>query len=129
MTANFDKLHPTLVDAHKRIVDIFTTLGFDAVAVEAVRTFDQQAALYAEGRTMPGPIVTNAPAGQGPHEVKADGWGHAIDYGFWDHAHPERGLWHVAHPWPLLGALARQLGLKWGGDFHSFKGDLGHVEL
>lgn len=44
-----------------------------------LRTFPQQAALYALGRTAPGKIVTDAEAGESPHN-----YGCASDWTLWD---------------------------------------------
>ena len=44
-----------------------------------LRTFAEQDKLYAQGRTTPGPIVTNAQSGQSPHE-----YGCATDWAFFD---------------------------------------------
>lgn len=48
--------------------------------VEGHRTAARQAILYAQGRTTPGEIVTNLPAGRSKHEY---GPSKAIDIGFW----------------------------------------------
>jgi peptidoglycan L-alanyl-D-glutamate endopeptidase CwlK len=42
--------------------------------IQGYRTHAEQDALYAQGRTTPGPIVTRAKGGQSPHN-----WGLAID--------------------------------------------------
>lgn len=132
-------LHPTLIDAHNKMSAAFANLGFVLVPIEGVRRRERQAELFAKGRTTPGPgvddahpmgrTVTNAPPGEGPHEIHEDGFGHALDYGFRDARRPTLGLWDREYPWRLLGEMARVLGLRWGGDFRSLPGDLGHVEL
>lgn len=132
MTTSADKLdglHPTLIDAHNKLTAAFANLGFVLVPIEGVRSAERQAELYAKGRTAPGPVVTNARPGEGPHERHEDGFGHALDYGFRDARRPALGLWDKDYPWRLLGEMARVLGLRWGGDFRSLPGDLGHVEL
>lgn len=45
----------------------------------SLRSFMQQDALYAQGRTLPGDIVTNAPAGLSAHE-----YGCASDWAYFD---------------------------------------------
>ncbi len=41
--------------------------GYKWIVVGARRTMQQQSLLYAQGRTMPGDIVTHAKAGMSPH--------------------------------------------------------------
>ncbi|HAT80149.1 MAG TPA: peptidase M15 [Flavobacterium sp.] len=72
--------------------------------VSGYRTFAQQASLYAQGRTMPGTIVTNAPAGYSWHN-----YGRAFDI------YPK----NVAN-WNALGKLGVSYGLEWGGNWTSF---------
>lgn len=70
-----------------------------------LRTMAAQAALYAQGRTMPGPIVTHAKPGDSAHN-----WGLAIDVALqtptglsWDYARPEwQSLWAAVRAAPIL---------------------------
>ena len=120
-------VHPDLQTAMVRILEAMTLLGHPMFVVEGVRSLERQRELYAKGRTAPGKVVTHVD-GSDPtkarHSPQADGYGHAVDLAFQGEA-----PWAVSHPWPLLGAMARALGLRWGGDFKSLKGDLGHVEV
>lgn len=126
-----DRYHgvePTLVAKCQRITDAMACLLFAVVPVQGVRTADYQHALYEQGRTKPGPIVTNADGFTklSNHQAKPDGFGHAVDFAFVDqNGDPSfDGHW----PWALLGAMAEAQGLVWGGRFSS-PVDLGHVEL
>ena len=81
------------------------------------RSYKEQDALYAKGRTAPGAIVTNAKGGYSWHN-----FGLAADYAFvvngkvtWD------------GPWDRFGRIARLEGLEWGGDWKRFK-DRPHVQ-
>jgi len=120
-------VEPSLSARVGQVLDAMRVLGHPLFVVEGVRTLQRQQELYAQGRTTAGKIVTNAdgsdPA-KATHSVQADGYGHAVDLAF-------QGLspWASTHPWGLLGAMARALGLVWGGDFTAIKGDLGHLEL
>lgn len=63
-------VHPTLA-AKVRLVDAEfqrQTDGDHLEVVQGVRSYAQQAALYAQGRTTPGAIVTDSPAGHSWHE-------------------------------------------------------------
>lgn len=92
--------------------------------LETVRTLERQDYLWRLGRTLPGRIVTQATPGTSRHTPDpADGLSSACDFCFQG---PEP--FSSEHPWALLGKMAEDLGLKWGGRFTRLK-DLGHVEL
>ena len=92
---------------------------------QGVRTLQQQQALYAQGRTTKGPIVTHCDGvhSKSNHQVQADGFGHAVDCAFKD-AQP----FLESHPWATYGSNAKLLGLRWGGDFSTIV-DKPHIEL
>lgn len=119
-------MHPILVAKANQIINAMIILQCPVLVTQGLRTAEEQAALYAQGRTKPGKVVTNCDGvtTKSNHQAAADGFGHAIDFAFLT---PDLGVtWEG--PWDLLGAMARALGLKWGGDFHSFP-DRPHVEL
>lgn len=114
-----DKLRPKTKAAAKKLLalrpDIKITQGF--------RSNDIQAALYAKGRTLPGPIVTNAKPGQSPHN-----YGLAFDVCFKvGPAFPNPSTQSGKAKWAKLGADIKACGLAWGGDFKSLK-DYPHAE-
>lgn len=93
--------------------------GVDVRIISGLRTYAEQDALYAKGRTAPGPKVTNARAGFSNHN-----FGTAWDIGLFE------GKKYLTDS-PLykeIGEISRSLGLKWGGDFKSFK-DYPHYEV
>lgn len=78
--------------------------------VQGLRTIEEQNALYAKGRTTPGPKVTNARGGKSYHN-----YGLAIDYvimvgGALDWNHPLN---------KEVIAAFKSKGWKWGGEFKS----------
>ncbi len=83
------------------------------------RTYEEQAALYAKGRTAPGPKVTNAQPGHSWHN-----FGVAWDFVVFDAA--GQPLWES----PLMdrcGEIGEALGLEWGGRW-KFQ-DTPHLQL
>lgn len=112
-------LKPDLVTKVKRLISLAAADGHTLIVTQAFRSIAQQNALYAQGRTKPGKIVTNARGGQSNHNK-----GTAVDLAFvvngavtW-----EESLYRK------LGKYAQAVGLKWGGDWKRFK-DKPHVEL
>jgi peptidoglycan L-alanyl-D-glutamate endopeptidase CwlK len=120
-------VHPALVTAVEKIVFAMTYLGHQMMVTDGVRTLAQQKALFAQGRTAPGKIVTNADGinAKSNHQVKADGFGHAVDMCFVVNGIPS---WGTQHPWRLYGEMAKSQGLKWGGDWVRLT-DMPHIEL
>jgi hypothetical protein len=106
---------PKLKVAAKRLVSAMAELGNPIRITEGFRTAERQAELYAQGRTKPGKIVTNANVGQSNHER-----GIAFDIVFTKLGYDG--------PWDLVGMLGKSFGLKWGGDWKGFP-DRPHFEL
>ena len=126
-------MHPELVDRILRITNAMAVLGFPMLVTDGVRTTAQQQALYAQGRSKPGKIVTYADGvnKKSNHQAKSDGYGHAVDCCFLvdvDGDGVDDPSWSEKHPWVLYGAMARSLGLVWGGDWTTIV-DRPHVEL
>lgn len=126
-----DKLegvHPTLVLKVRRIMDALTVLGCPVLVTQGVRTTAQQLALYEQGRGKPGKVVTHADGikVRSNHQVKDDGFGHAVDFAFYDD--DGKPSWAESEPWQLLGLMAVQQGLTWGGNWKTIV-DKPHVEL
>lgn len=122
--ARLDGVHIALV---RVITDVFSEmdrLGAPMFVIEGVRTRARQAALYAQGRTLPGSIVTykDGVIHQSNHQVHRDGVGYAVDAAF---VGPEP--FAKSHLWEAYGQSLERHGVKWGGRW-SF-GDLPHAEL
>ncbi len=102
--------------------------------VQGLRTFDEQAAIYAQGRTKPGPVVSNAKPGQTYHN-----YGLALDFAImYDkdaNGSFEALSWDINYDFDKNGHSDWQEGVKafkshgwvWGGDFRSIK-DNPHLE-
>ena len=94
--------------------------GLDGRVVQGSRTLAEQAALYAQGRTTPGSIVTNARPGTSPHNSSA-----AYDLGLF-----ENGKYKGSSPlYSTAAAAAAPSGLVWGGSIPSISWDVGHYQL
>ena len=90
---------------------------------QGLRTWNEQDKLYQQGRTLPGKIVTNAPAGHSWHE-----YGLAVDLVVMidDNTIPD---WTITHPsWQRLINVGESLGMYSGSEFCSIK-DYPHFQL
>lgn len=96
------------------LLDLAHEAGLDLLIYCTYRTPEEQAALYAIGRTRPGKIVTMAKPGQSAHNHRK-----AID------AVPlllGKPQWQRDNPlWADYGLMAEKAGLEWGGHWHTFK--------
>jgi len=115
------KIHPTLADKARQLIAKAHAEGIDLVVTQGLRTIAEQNALYAQGRTAPGKIVTKAKGGSSYHNFglafdiavrNADG---SID-------------WDTAKLYSRVGQLGKSIGLEWGDDFKSIK-DTPHFQL
>lgn len=93
--------------------------GFDVKITQGYRSKAEQDKLYAQGRTTPGKIVTNAKGGQSFHN-----YGVAIDFAF---IVDGKFSWASSLPWGMLGDVGEKYGMEWGGRWKSFP-DLPHFQ-
>lgn len=130
-------VHPDLTAKIGKIIGAMNSLGFPMRVVQGVRSAEYQHALWLKGRNAAGQvvdaksIVTNCDGYslKSNHQIKADGFGHAIDCSFIDDpVTPRDETWLASMPWKVYGEAGKALGLKWGGDFTS-PVDLGHLEM
>ena len=115
------QIHPTLAARIQTLLDNLTQLGFQVEVVQGLRTFAEQDALFAQGRTRPGMIVTRARGGQSNHN-----YGLAVDLVPFNNGQPN---WQAPMgTWMTIGSEAHKLGLEWGGDWKKFV-DKPHIQL
>lgn len=87
-----------------------------------LRTFEEQAKLYAKGRTLDGPRVTNATPGRSAHN-----YGCGSDWANFAPGLRGNQPWEQAD-WKSYAQAVETCGLEWGGNFSSLT-DLDHNEL
>lgn len=93
--------------------------GIDFVVTSVYRSIEEQNAIYAQGRTTPGGIVTNAKGGQSFHN-----WKVAFDI---VPVIAGKAIWNDNALWSKLGQIGQSVGLEWGGSWANFK-DLPHFQ-
>ncbi|MCE3202505.1 M15 family metallopeptidase [Paenibacillus sonchi] len=128
--ARLGGLHPVLLAAAHVLIQRCYARGIPIVITQGLRTIAEQNALYAQGRTMKGPIVTNARGGSSFHN-----YGLAMDFALlqpdgqnisWDMSRD--GDEDKLADWQEVVQEAKKLGLEWGGDWTSFK-DYSHLQM
>ncbi len=116
------KLHPKIRCAVKNFInEVDKTMGIKLRVIQGFRTYAEQNALYAQGRTTKGKKVTNAKGGQSNHN-----FGLAIDVaeiknGNIDWNEQEKVL-------PKIAPIGKKWGFEWGGDWKSIV-DKPHFEM
>lgn len=119
--ARANLLHPKLrQEVIDTITEVEATFPTDTSVriVQGLRSAAEQDALYAKGRTTPGPIVTKAKSGSSFHEpgLAFDGVIMVAGKVMWDHP-----------LWMQVVAAFKSKGWTWGGDFKSIT-DKPHLE-
>ncbi len=122
--SKLDGVKPELAAKVQAIIAAMGELGFVMIVTDGLRTTAQQQALYAQGRTAPGAIVTQADGElhRSNHQARG-GFGYAVDCCFVVDGKPS---WNESLPWVLYGCMAETLGLTWGGGWK--RPDRPHVE-
>ena len=117
---SLDELIPQAKERVEKFLALCKEHNIDLLVTSTYRDADSQNALYAQGRTAPGKIVTNAKAGDSWHN-----WRCAVDVVPLVNGKPD---WDGSHPvWAEIGRLGKEAGLEWAGEWHSFK-ELAHFQ-
>ena len=125
----FDGLHPHVARRGESFVRLaHSCLDLEVRLTSGFRSAKEQNELYAQGRSKPGQIVTNAKAGQSYHN-----YGLAVDFVI---IHRNKADYNLnadnnrndIPDWQELGELGKALGFEWGGDWDSFP-DYPHLQM
>lgn len=108
------ELLPTVAQAAEKALAECKSLGLGVLVTCTYRTNAEQEALYAQGRSKPGPKVTNAKAGQSFHQYRV-----ALDLYPMVNGKPDFGgkspLWHK------IAAVFKKHGFEWAFEWKRFK--------
>ena len=124
--ARLQNVYPALADKVRQMATMLEQEGIEIRVVQGLRTIAEQDALYAQGRTAPGNIVTNCPGGKSYHN-----FGLAVDCVPSTQApdQPFAPDWNNSHPtWQRMVAVGTSLGLDSGATWRTFK-DYPHFQL
>lgn len=112
-------LHPQVQRYARALYFKARAHGITIRIISGLRSWAEQDALYAQGRTLPGNVVTNARGGYSNHN-----FGIAFDVGVMD-----GNLYLGESPkYKAVGTLGVELGLDWGGNWKSIV-DQPHFQL
>ena len=126
---DINDLHPVVRGKAVGLKASCLDAGIDLLIISTFRDFESQDGLYAQGRTKPGHIVTNARGGQSFHNFHVafdvlplrsgkPVWGtsgNGIDSDPTDDDKDDLELWQ------RVGAIGESLGLEWAGRWKRFR--------
>lgn len=116
------QLHPKLQQKIEELKKKCEAQGLKIGIGECLRTVSEQNALYAQGRTKPGKIVTKA---KGDTYSSMHQWGIAFDF----YRNDGLGAFNDNDGFfTNVGRLGQSIGLEWGGNWKSIK-DKPHFQL
>jgi len=113
------KLHPKIRDKAREFIVKAEQEGIILRITSGLRTWAEQDNLYAQGRTKPGAIVTNAKGGSSNHN-----YGLAFDVVPIENGNVN---WNSKN-WNKIGQIGKSVGFDWGGDWSGFV-DKPHFEM
>lgn len=115
-------LHPDILPKFHAFLRACQEQAIDVLVTCTYRSNAEQAKLYAQGRTAPGKIVTDAKPGESKHNnVSANGSpaAKAFDVVPMVNGKPD---WDATDPiWERLGEIGERCGLEWAGRWTHFK--------
>jgi peptidoglycan L-alanyl-D-glutamate endopeptidase CwlK len=106
--------------AYLHFDELMKAAGIDYLITCTYRSTQEQTNLYAQGRTMPGNIVTNAQAGQSAHNglKNAAPNAYAFDIVILRNG---KAVWNTSDPhWKIAGECGEKAGLEWAGNWQHF---------
>jgi peptidoglycan L-alanyl-D-glutamate endopeptidase CwlK len=120
---SLDDLTPDTRRVANKFIELARARGIEVQVTSTLRTCEEQNAIYAQGRTEPGPVISGASGCRSWHT-----WGRAFDVLIKDDSQPNGLVMDgMDHRYDELGDIGKQLGMRWGGDF-SWGRDAGHFE-
>jgi len=116
---NILTLQPEVRPLARALVHKAALAGIKIKIISGFRSYEEQDALYAQGRTAPGNIVTNARGGYSNHN-----FGIAFDVGVFE----GNKYLDDSPKYKAAGVLGMDLGLEWGGSWKTIV-DQPHFQL
>lgn len=116
---DIDDLLPVVAAKARAFVAGCAAQGIDVLITSTVRDNESQAALYAQGRTVAGHVVTNAKPGQSWHN-----YGCAFDF---VPIVAGKAQWADTRAFERCGVIAEACGLEWAGRWTRFQ-ELAHCQ-
>ena len=115
-----EDLHPKVKTLAEQFISACDKAGIDVLIYSTYRDADSQNALYAQGRTTKGNIVTNAKGGQSLHN-----WRVAFDFVPIVNG---KAQWNDKAAYAKCGVIGESLGLQWAGRWTGKMKETAHMQ-
>ncbi|EOH1867768.1 M15 family metallopeptidase [Listeria monocytogenes] len=120
---NVSGMNKSVADKTRNVIKKMAKKGIYLCVAQGYRSSAEQNTLYAQGRTKPGAVVTNAKGGQSNHN-----YGVTVDLCLYT-SDGKNVIWEsTTSRWKTVVSAMKAEGFEWGGDWKSFK-DYPHFEL
>jgi len=114
-----EDLLPPVAFKCNNLIQYLASEGIDIIITSTYRDFESQNALYAQGRTTKGSVVTNAKGGDSFHNYRMAFDVVPIVNG--------KAIWNDSNLWKRIGIAGKLNGLEWAGDWVKFK-EMAHMQ-
>jgi len=121
MSRKLEDLIPILAIKATELIKKAREQEIDVLITSTWRSFAEQQALYDQGRTQPGRVVTWAKPGQSYHN-----YGLAFDFVPVVEGTPD---WETEKTFVTIGQIAEDMRMQWGGRWPGVKRDLPHIQM
>lgn len=119
---DLNELLPVVKDAAVRALAKVKAAGIEVLVTCTYRTAAEQKALYEQGRTKPGKIVTKAKPGQSFHEYRV-----ALDLYPVINGKPDFAGSHT-ETWKKVASFFKEEGFEWAYEWKTFK-EMPHFQM
>lgn len=117
---NITDLNPKVANLAREFIDTCATQNIQILITSTFRDIESQQALYAQGRTRPGNIVTHAKGGQSWHNYRC-----AFDFVPIVNG---KAQWEDTATFEHCGKIAESLGLECAGRWNGTMKELAHCQ-
>jgi len=115
MSRKLEHLRQDVREKAELLLKKTSAIGIDLLITCTYRSNEEQADLYAIGRTAKGRVVTNALPGESKHNNMEGGAPASLAFDVVPLV-AGKPMWDASNPvWQVVGSLGESIGLKWAG--------------
>ena len=128
MSRKLEHLRQDVKEKAEELLKKASAIGIDLLVTCTYRSNEEQATLYALGRTAKGRVVTNALPGESKHNNMEGGAPSSLAFDVVPLV-AGKPMWDASNPvWQVVGSLGESVGLKWAGRWRRMK-EFPHFEV
>ena len=128
MSRDLKHLRQNVKEKAEELLKKASAIGIDLLVTCTYRSNEEQATLYAIGRTAKGRVVTNALPGESKHNNMEGGVPASLAFDVVPLV-AGKPMWDASNPvWQVVGSLGESVGLKWAGRWRRMK-EFPHFEV